>query len=106
MILVDIKARQDDLYDMHVGDEGDHFVNSNQGYSNVEDCIAIARRLWPPMPEPGTVRPADPHWFDGTPAKISQKQVEAVISEVHSMLEPVVMRVTFRDGKTRTERLR
>ena len=78
MILVDIRPRQDDKYDMYVGDEGDHFVNSNQGYERAEDCIAIARRLWP-------------------------KGTGSFGSEV---ADSIYLRVTYRDGRTWTERLR
>lgn len=58
MILVDVKPRQDNLYDIYVSDPGDHFLNSNQGYENVEDAERIARRLWPPLPDSEEVRAA------------------------------------------------
>lgn len=50
-ILIEVKPREDDRYDIYVGDEGDQFVNSSQGYENPEDAVAIVRRLWPPLPK-------------------------------------------------------
>lgn len=94
MIRVEIKPRQDNLFDIYVGDEGDEFLNSNQGYENVEDAIAIARRLWPPLNTP-----------DDLPGLIGPV-FDAVCAVITSNAETVVMRVTYRNGKTMTEQLR
>lgn len=107
MILVDIKPRQDNLYDMYVGDEGDHFVNSNQGYENAEDAIAIARRLWPPLKlaADGIAVAVDTGAGERTvtvPPPVVDG-VKAMLTEGH---DAIVMRITYRDGKTRTEQLR
>ena len=102
MILVDIRPRQDNKYDMHVGDEGDHFVNSDQGYENVEDVIDTARRIWPPLPTLGDVHTIT--W--GTDVRVPAELVAAVTEALTQASEAVVMRVTYRDGKTHTERLR
>lgn len=46
-ILVDIKPRQDNRFDIYVSDDnGDQLLNSNQGYENVEDAKNVARRLF------------------------------------------------------------
>lgn len=99
-----IDPRHDGRYDMRVGDEGDQFVNSNQGYENAEDCIAIARRLWPPLKAPTGIGyqndAAEGH------VTVPEDSVAAVIRAMQRGLEPVVMRVTYRDGKTHTEQLR
>lgn len=106
MIIVDIKPRQDDLYDMYVRDDGDHFVSSNQGYANVEDVEALARRMWPPIDLPHA---PELKWsvdlgegmFD-----IPNTHIEGVLQLLRSNAEAVVMRVTYRNGKSKTERLR
>lgn len=102
MIRVEIRPRQDDKYDMYVGDEGDHFANSDQGYENVEDVIEIARRLWPPLPTFGDIHTAA--W--GTEVRVPSELVAGVLEAVTRASEPVVMRVNYRNGKTHTERLR
>lgn len=91
MITVKIAPREDDLYDMHVGDEGDQFVNSSQGYERVVDAIKIARRLWPPIVMPPG------RW---------RRNAHRLLQAIQANTESVVMQVTFRDGKTHTERLR
>lgn len=98
MITVKIDPRTDGRYDMHVGDEGDQFVNSDQGYENPAECIAIARRLWPPVILP------DAGWFDA--ADVSPAFLAKVVASVREKTEPVVMRVTYRNGKSHTEQLR
>lgn len=108
MITVMIEPRADGRYDMRVGDEGDQFVNSNQGYENAEDCIAIARRLWPPIQLPTgdglkwSVNLGDGDQLTEIPNDILRGAVELVAANT----ERVVMRVTYRDGKTHTEQLR
>lgn len=47
MIKVKIEPRNGDgLYEIHVGDAGDNFLVSHQGYENVEDAERIVRRLF------------------------------------------------------------
>lgn len=106
MILIEVKPRQDNLFDIYVGDEGDHFVNSDQGYENVEDAESIVRRLWPPVQLPvgdGLEWSAD---IDGTLTRILDDYLRAAVQLVAANTEKVVLRVTYRDGKTKTEQLR
>lgn len=49
MIEVKIAPRQGDRrYEIHVGDAGDIFLVSHQGYENAADAERIARRLFGP----------------------------------------------------------
>lgn len=36
----------DRLYEIHVGDAGDKFLVSHQGYENAEEAAHIVERLW------------------------------------------------------------
>lgn len=110
-----IEPRADGRYDMRVGDEGDQFVNSNQGYENAEDCIAIARRLWPPIALPAHGDPVHAPEVDYSRTDrtvitgvvdIPLKYATATVDLLRMKAEPVVMRVTYRTGKTHTEQLR
>lgn len=48
MIEVVIEPREGDrLYEIHVGDAGDKFLVSHQGYENAADAEQLVRRLWP-----------------------------------------------------------
>lgn len=76
MILVEVKPRADERYDIYVGDEGDAFLNSSQGYERAIDAEAIVRLLWPPTPTGN-----------------------------HPVV-PILLKVTYRDGTTKTEQLR
>lgn len=100
MIKVAVKPRQDDLYDIYVGDEGDHFLNSNQGYANVEDAERIVHRLWPGLPT------ADDAYYTSILGLgyIPREHVTAILESLKA--EPVVLVVTYRDGKTKTEQIR
>lgn len=112
MIRVEIKPRQDDLFDIWVGDEGDHFVNSHQGYENVEDAVRIARRLWPPIELPDLGEVAHAPKVDTERAAVTgvvdvpREHVDAVLELLRLHTEPVIMRVTYRNGRSHTERLR
>lgn len=47
MIRVEIKPRQDDLFDIWViGANGENLLNSSQGYENAADAETIARKLF------------------------------------------------------------
>lgn len=96
MIKISVKPRQDNLFDIYVGDEGDHFLNSDQGYENVEDAEAIVRRCWPPMPSVDEIRESRP--------EIPRRFIETMKALLAP--EPVVLVVTYRNGKTKTEQLR
>lgn len=85
MIRVEIKPRQDNLFDIWVhAANGELLVHSSQGYENVEDVEAVARLLFGSQPV------ANEAWVTGTELKT----------------EPVAMRVEYRNGKTKTEQLR
>lgn len=89
MILAEVKPREDGKYDIYVSEDGEPYVNSSQGYENVEDAEALARKLWPKLPdccEPGCCLHNPQH---GDPAP-----------------ERVVLRVKYRNGQTKTEQLR
>lgn len=110
-IQVTVKPRQDDLYDIYVGDEGDHFVNSDQGYANVEDAERVARRLWPPLALPKFDGPVvyAPEVGDTAVTgvvDIPMEYAQATIDLLRMLAEPVVLTVTYRDGTSKTERLR
>lgn len=76
MIRVEVKTRQDNLFDIWVhAENGELLLHSSQGYENVEDAEKIARRIF------GDVQ------LTGKP-------------------QTVALRVTYRDGKTKTEQLR
>lgn len=77
MIRVDVKPRSDNKFDIYVSEDGEPLLNSNQGYENVEDAIAVARRLFGPV-------------------QFSGKAADRAIA----------LRVQFRDGTTHTEQLR
>ena len=102
MIQVNVKPRADGRYDFHVGDEGDDFANSSQGYENPADAIEIVRRIWAPLPTLGDVHTIT--W--GTDVRVPAELVAAVTEALTQACEPVVMRVTYRDGQSHTERLR
>lgn len=85
MILVEIRPRQDDLFDIWViGANGEVLLNSSQGYENSEDAEAIARKL-----------------FGSVDHEASHKAGFGVANT-----EPVALRITYRTGKTHTEQLR
>lgn len=63
-----------DIY-VHDGQNGNLLVFSNQGYENVDDAEAIARRLF-------------------------------VVADPYPLGETVALKVTYRDGTTKTEQLR
>ena len=84
MIRVEIKPRQDDLYDIWViAANGEVLLNSVQGYENAADAEAIARKVF------GTRMVANAAGTGEEPRS-----------------EPVAMRIEYRNGKTHTERLR
>lgn len=100
MITIKVKPRQDDLYDIYVGDAGDHFVNSDQGYSNVEDAVAIVHRLWPPAMSVEELAA----YVSKRSVDIPRKYIEALTAL--QATEPVALQITYRDGTTKTEQLR
>lgn len=100
MITIKVKPRQDDLYDIYVGDPGDHFLNSDQGYSNVEDAVAIVHRCFPPAPSVDELAAQ----AQALKADIPRKYIEAILMMLAA--EPVILLITYRDGTTRTEQLR
>lgn len=47
MIRVDVKPRQDNKFDITIADDNGHtLLNSDQGYENVEDAVAVVRRVF------------------------------------------------------------
>lgn len=111
MITISVKPRQDNRFDAYVGDEGDHFLNSDQGYENVEDVVAIVRRLWPPIALPkfdGPITYAPE--VSGTAVTgvvdVPMEHAQATIDLLRMLTEPVVLEITYRDGTVRSERLR
>ncbi|MDN4521388.1 hypothetical protein QYF68_26720 [Mycolicibacterium austroafricanum] len=77
MIRVEIKARQDNLFDIWViAENGEVLLNSSQGYENAADAEAIARKVF------------GMSWSD-------------LMS-----VEPITLRITYRNGKSHTEALR
>jgi hypothetical protein len=78
VIKLDIRPRQDDLYDiyLHDGNNDEPLLHSSQGYDGPGHPEDLARRLFE--------RPAD-QWNDD---------------------DPVILRVTYRDGTSKTERIR
>lgn len=77
MIRVEIKPRQDDLYDIWViAENGGVLLNSSQGYENAADAEAIARKLF------------GMSWSDLMSA------------------EPVTLRIDYRDGRVSEEQIR
>lgn len=84
MIRVEIKPRQDDLFDIWViAANGEVLLNSSQGYENASDAEAIARKLF------------------------GRIDFEASAREGVAMPpEPVTLRITYRNGKTQTEQIR
>lgn len=100
MIRVEIKPRQDDLFDIWVGDEGDHFVNSHQGYENVEDAVRIARRLFA-----ADERVAEALRFIGGYGDVGNI-VAGIADILRAEVETVVLRITYRNGKMHTEQIR
>lgn len=110
-INVTVKPRQDDLFDIWVGDEGDHFVASSQGYANVEDAERIVRRMWPPIALPKFDGPVvyAPEVGDTAVTgvvDIPMEYAQATVNLLRLLTEPVVLTVTYRDGTSKTERLR
>jgi uncharacterized protein YegP (UPF0339 family) len=84
MIKVEVKPRQDNLFDIWVhAANGELLLHSSQGYDHAIDAENVARLLFGTR----TVAAAD-----GTGTVSSS--------------EPVALRVTYRDGKTKTEQLR
>lgn len=79
MIKVDIRPRQDDLYDIYVcdGNNAEPLLNSSQGYENPQHPEQLARRLF--GSSTGVFSPDD---------------------------EAVALHVTYRDGTSKTERIR
>jgi len=100
VILVEIKPRQDDLFDIWAGDEGDHLVNSHQGYENVEDAVKIARRLFA-----ADERVAEALRFIGEYGDVGNI-VASIADILRGDVEPVALRITYRTGKTHTEQIR
>lgn len=84
MIIVSIRPRQDDLFDIWVtGANGETLLNSSQGYERAIDAEDIARKVF------GAVDPV-------------ASRVEGSV-----VLSPAIeLTVTYRDGTTKTERLR
>ncbi|WP_283612367.1 hypothetical protein [Mycolicibacterium poriferae] len=79
MILVEVKPRDDGRYDIYVSEDGEPYVNSSQGYENVEDAERIARKL-----------------FAGPAFSMGGEQITP----------PVTLRTKYRTGQTKTEQLR
>lgn len=89
MIEISIKPREGDRrYDIHVGDAGNTFLVSHQGYENAVDAERIARRLF------------------GSPATLSERQVLAGQALVEHEHEPVELVIEYRDGKAYHEMIR
>lgn len=99
-VVVEVKPRADGRYDIYVGDEGDAFLNSSQGYSNVEDAVAIVRKLWPAVPEIAIVNVAT----DGN--SFVTVNGAAFAQAFTAEWAPMALRVTYRDGTTHTRKLR
>ena len=77
MIRVEIKARQDDLFDIWViAENGEVLLNSSQGYENATDAEAIARKVF------------GMSWSD-------------LMS-----VEPVTLRIEYRDGRVSEGQIR
>jgi hypothetical protein len=84
LIRVDVKPRQDNLFDIWVhAANGAVLLNSSQGYENVEDAESIARLLF------------------GTRSVANDAGTGTVTESA-----PVALKVTYRDGKTKTEQIR
>lgn len=76
MIRIEVKPRQDNLFDIWVhADNGEVLLHSSQGYENVEDAVKIVRRIFGPV-------------------KVTEKP------------QTVALRIKYRNGKTHTEQLR
>lgn len=84
MITVEVRPRSDAKYDIHV-DAGNHqaLVNSSQGYDNVSDATAAARKLF------------------GHPAGVTLNEVRRLAAEAHDtgrLLHPEVILAAIADG--------
>ncbi|MGV0793051.1 hypothetical protein [Mycolicibacterium sp. XJ1819] len=57
MIRVTVEPRRDNKFDITVADDNGHvLLNSDQGYENVEDAIAVVRRLFGPVVATGQIQ--------------------------------------------------
>jgi hypothetical protein len=87
VIKVEVKPRKDDRYDVYVtfNEADEPFVNSSQGYENVEDAERAAYRAF---------------------ASLSVWSRVVGVAPDFTEPEPIVMVTTYRTGKTRTEQIR
>lgn len=87
MIKVEVKPRADNRFDVYVSfsENDEPFVNSSQGYENVEDAQRAAYRVF---------------------ASLSVWSHVVGVSPDFAIPEPIVMVTTYRDGKTKTETIR
>lgn len=98
VIKVEIKPRNGDyLYEIHVGDAGDKFLVSHQGYANAIDAEALVRRLFGRRGPVLTDAILDTH---------SREEIAAMYAEGGGQPEPVELTVVYRDGKSKREMLR
>lgn len=88
-IKVRIEPRKGDgLYEIHVGDAGDNFLVSHQGYENAEDAERLVRRLF------------------ATPRTFTAAELQAAPELINAPPEPVDLAVRYRTGKGKHEMLR
>lgn len=110
MKVVEVKPRQDNLYDIWVhAKNGKLLLHSSQGYENVEDAEAVVRELWPPIHLPtGDGLQWSVNLGDGD--DLTHIPTEHILGTIELLKantkQAVVLRVTYRDGKTKTEQLR
>lgn len=87
MIRVEVKPRKDNRYDVYVtfDDNDEPFVNSSQGYENVEDAQRAVYRVFASLHVWSRVVGVSPDFTEA---------------------EPIAMVTHYRDGTTKTEQIR
>ncbi|MEV5360598.1 hypothetical protein AB0K45_09665 [Micrococcus luteus] len=102
-VLVEVKPRGDNRFDIYVGDFGDAYLNSSQGYENVEDAVRIVRKLWPPFAASDQSHVLVEVAVEANPVAVPRDDLMKALTIDWA---PVVLRVTYRDGTQKTEQLR
>lgn len=108
MIEVKIEPREGDRkYEIHVGDPGDNFLVSHQGYERAVDAEGTVRRLWPNVN--GVTLRRVREILDRSNGATNAEELIIAIRDVlddADRPEAVDLTVVYRDGTAKHEMLR